>query len=106
MISNPVITKTSSELLVGENILRFLNLSVHLNDMISSEVQNTAGITVEKLTVASKKYSKLLKYSRPSYSQFWVLRLINSNNHQDGAKAMNNKINLFLLLSISDVPVR
>ena len=70
-------------------ILIFL---IQLKEDANSAEPKTAGITVEKLSDASKAYSKFVKFSFPMYCQFLRWELNNSNNHQLGAETRNKPI--------------
>ncbi len=66
------------------------NRSIQRDVPINSAVPKTAGMTVEKLTDASTKYSRSLNNSPPRYCQFAVRQLMISNTHQAGAEMTNN----------------
>src|SRR5687767_107295 len=53
---------------------------------MNSALPNTAGITVVKLNVVQKAYSKGENISMPMYVQFWVRTFSSSKIHQTGAE--------------------
>jgi len=65
---------------VGERDGPCSNRSIQSKERIHSEVPNTAGMTVEKATVASTAYVRSPKCSAPTYVQFCVRSLMASKN--------------------------
>src|SRR5690242_20591824 len=72
----------------------------------NSALPNTAGMTVVKLNVVQKKYSRGVKISAPTYIQFWVRRFSSSKIHQKGAETRKSSKYLRELRVSNDVPVR
>src|ERR1041384_6273892 len=72
----------------------------------NSALPNTAGMTVVKLNVVQKAYSKGLNISAPMYVQFWVRTLRISKIHHTGAEIRKSPTYLRGLRVSNDVPVR
>ena len=103
-INQPSKKNTKTVILSDLNTCKGFIHFTQLNVLTSSAVAKTAGITVEKSSVAKRKYSKSLNWSLARYIQFCVRAFNNSNNHQTGADMTNNPIYLLMLRRISEVP--
>src|SRR5437867_11378091 len=73
---------------------------------ITSAVSNTAGTTTENEIVQSRLNWSGLNSSRPTYSQFPVRRLINSNSHHTGAEMKKSSTKSFRDRTQVELPVR
>src|SRR5688572_1081724 len=88
--------------ITGPRLKRFTKSKLANN----SALPNTAGMTVVKLSVVQKAYSRGEKISAPIYIQFWVRTFSSSKIHQTGADIRNNPMYLRGLRVSRDVPVR
>src|SRR5215211_3559325 len=91
-----------SALITGPRWSRFTKSKLAM----SSALPNTAGITVVKLNVVQKAYSKGVNISMPMYVQFWVRMFSSSKIHQTGAETRKSPTYLRGLRLSKDVPVR